>query len=300
MNPDNGNNTYQFVFSQNITTTPTTRLTISQLSVPFSWYNITSDIGNNQFVYTFTDKAATHTFTVVIPDGYYDIQTLNAYLQFSMIKNGHYLVDQFGNYKYYLEFVWNLTFYRAQVNSFVLPSSLPAGWTNPANVIQFVGAQAPTAIQLILTDTGRAGGGSAFQRSLFVYFGFYELGQTNPVTYPYSRTIGSTAGGSVLSELTPETQLAHSLSITCDYVYNPLRTSKTFAENTFVITSSDINVKYGEKISNDQFFNLWIPILANQQISQMTFTLTDQDGVLLHLQDPDVQVQFVLTDLRYS
>lgn len=305
-NLDNGNNTFEFIFSQNIVTTDTTRMTISQLSIPYSWYNITAAFGNNQFQYRFVDKAGVeHKHTVTIPNGHYDTTTLNAFLQYSMIKNGHYLVDQFGNYKYYLEFVWNLAYYRTQVNAYVLPNALPAGWTNPAGVISFVGAGAFTSFQLILTDTGRTNGGSgsgAGQRSLFVFFGFYELGQTSPPTYPISRSIpvnGTLVDTSTLGELTPEVRIAHSVSITCNYVQNPLRTSKNFAENTFVIASSDINVPYGEKISNDQFFNLWIPIVANQSIAQMRFTITDQDGELLLLQDPDVQVQFTLTDLRY-
>ncbi len=59
-----------------------------------------------------------------IPDGYYDIPALNAYLQFIMIQNGHYLVDANGNNVYFLEIVYNPTEYLCQVNSFCLPGSL--------------------------------------------------------------------------------------------------------------------------------------------------------------------------------
>ena len=68
-------------------------IALSQVSMYYSWFNITQAYNNNIIQYTWRVGAVLTTFTVTIPDGLYEVSRLNEFLQFAMIQNGHYLVD---------------------------------------------------------------------------------------------------------------------------------------------------------------------------------------------------------------
>lgn len=107
-------------------------IAVSSVSMYYSWFNITAAAQNNTFSYTWTVAGVTTTFPVVLPDGLYEIAQINAYLQFVMIQNGHYLIDASGKYVYYAEMILNPTRYAVQLNTFLVPTSLPATFTAPA------------------------------------------------------------------------------------------------------------------------------------------------------------------------
>ena len=102
LNPGNGNNQFKFDFPRQVTTTSTSRMSVSNFSVPYSWFNITQAFGNNQLAYVWFDGASNSALypsstqkggtvvNITLPDGFYDLPTMNAYLQFVMVKNGHY------------------------------------------------------------------------------------------------------------------------------------------------------------------------------------------------------------------
>lgn len=307
-NLDNGNNTFVFKFARNVTTTKTSRMSVANFSVPFSWFNITAAIGNNKISYQWTDGISTdaiHAFT--IPDGFYDLKRLNSYLQYCMGKMGHYMIDQNGNFVYFIELVQNTTYYRDQVNTFLLPQTLPAGWSMGSGINLSGPNAAPWKLpKLVLTDYNT--GTSASVTSLFTYFGFKEIGQTSPPTFPFTRKIGNdtaTSGtnppsSSTLGELSPNQTQVHSVCLTCDYIDNPLRSTELHEVSTFVVTTQNIDVPFGTDIANSNFFTTWIPLLNGQTINQMTFRLLDQEGDPLLLQDPDTNIELLITDLRYS
>jgi hypothetical protein len=110
-----------------------TYIAVSQISMYYSWYNVSSALKNNILQYSWRVGTATTTFTITIPDGLYEIAVLNELLQFAMIENGHYLVNGSGQNVYYLEMLVNPSRYAVQLNTFLVPISLPAGWTQPAS-----------------------------------------------------------------------------------------------------------------------------------------------------------------------
>jgi hypothetical protein len=110
-----------------------TYIAVSQISMYYSWYNVSSALKNNILQYTWRVGTTTTTFTITIPDGLYEIAVLNELLQFAMIENGHYLVNGSGQNVYYLEMLVNPSRYAVQLNTFLVPTSLPAGFTQPAS-----------------------------------------------------------------------------------------------------------------------------------------------------------------------
>lgn len=337
-NLDNGNNTFEFKFTRAIHTTNTTRMSVANFSVPYSWFNITAALGNNQYEYIWYDGAVTvpaesgTAFTVTMPDGYYDTSTLNAYLQFTMIKNGHYMIDDNGNYVYFLEFVNNTTQYRTQINSYKLPGlPLPTGWIKGSGITltPWISGHTFPCPKIRLTDTGKGATSTGNVVSLFVYFGLLESGQTTPPSFnpAYTETfpkVEPAVGYNVSSyvgDISPSQTQVHSICLTCEYdvcsgsvitilvvlfflcfhsyIDNPLRSTSEHPVSTFVVTTQNVSVPFGSDIANSNFFTTWIPLLGNQTISKLVFKLLDQEGDAVHLEDPDTNIELLITDLRY-
>lgn len=313
-NQGRGNNTFNFTFTRNVTTTNTSRMSVSNFSVPYSWFNITAKLGNNTMGYVWFDATSSNAgdpdspfatgkrYWIVIPDGFYDLPTLNSYLQFCMIQNGHYLIDGNGNYVYFLQFVQNLTVYREQIVSYQLPNSLAGlpGWTAGAGV-HFAGANAfpwPTP-KFTLINTGLG------TLNLFTYFGFTQPASAG---YPIYRYIPDAShpnppvgyySTSVAAESAPMATSVHSVCLTCSLIDNPLRATADHTVSTFVVTTQNVDVKFGNDIANSNFFTTWIPLLGNQTVQSLKFQLLDQEGNLIDLQDSDTNIELLLTDLRY-
>ena len=154
---DNGNNdTMIYKFPAGAVTFNRNVIAISSISLYFSWFNITSattnsEYNNNSYEYVWYGSTGASTYTVTMPDGYYEISDINAYLQSVLVSNGHYLTDSSGNYVYYLQLEVNQTEYAVQFNSYPIPSSLPSGYSNPASM-SFPSADTTPQITILSTN----------------------------------------------------------------------------------------------------------------------------------------------------
>lgn len=106
-------------------------IAIQSISMYYSWMNISSQLQNNTFSYTWTVGTTTTTYNITIPDGLYELVDLNNYFQFVMLQNGTYLINASSKNVYYAEFLVNATGYKFQINTFPVPTSLPVGYTAP-------------------------------------------------------------------------------------------------------------------------------------------------------------------------
>lgn len=319
---------------------------------------------NNDVLQHFANPtwAAGHGGTVIpvtVPDGYYSLAILNAYLQFVMQQNGHYLVDPNGNYVYYLEFVTNPNNYRLEIHSWSLPTvaawnTMQAnGWTNPGGVYNpngitfttdgghgYINGTSYVTPKIIFWDSTSkynlfAGTSTT---TTFTYFGYTVTSAPAASNVPSNNTVmfywqsapsallPSAINGignvrvipdlltnnppaptftyiknlTIPAELSPVLTPVHVVCLSCNKVDNPLRSTPQHQVSTFVITSQNISVEFGKDITNSNFFTTWIPLLANQNFQQMKFTLLDQEGNPLFLQDPDISIELLITDLRYN
>jgi hypothetical protein len=349
-NPNVGNNAFTFNFARTVTTTGTSRMGVSNFSVPYSWFNITAQLGNNKLGYIWYDSS-TYTaaglagtfgyppidnpqlnsflpansssgtqFNFTIPDGFYTLATLNSYLQFVMIQNGHYAIDTLtGNYIYFLEIAQNTIYYRDQVNSYLLPGqgAIPATWTKGAAVSGVPGTGYDTtgnvpgyghpnppstwpAPKLVLSNQGLG------VATLFDYLGFNSPSPTPAIPYQLLIPANNTAFPtnytviSTLGDVAPNQSTTHSLCLTCDFIDNPLRTNAGQSVSTFVVTTQNIDVPFGEDIAKSNLFINWIPLLGGQTLNKMNFQLLNQDGTPVLLQDDDTNIELLITDLRYN
>ncbi len=144
---DGKNNTLVYKFPSSVNFADS-EIAISQITMYYSWFNVTSNLSNNYFTFNWTNIAGGNvyqTYTITIPDGLYEVADLNNYLQFVCINANNlttafinpvpaapfYLVNSAGDNVYYAEFIVNPTAYAIQLNTYAVPIALPAGWTNP-------------------------------------------------------------------------------------------------------------------------------------------------------------------------
>jgi hypothetical protein len=258
------NSKYRFRFAST-TSFKNDQIALSNINIYFSWFNITTQYNNNFFQYIWTDGGGGYTYDVLIPDGAYEISTLNAYFQFIMVQNGHYLVDDQKNFVYYAEIVLNPTFYAVEIKTYPLPTALPTGWTNPAGVMFPAVASTP---QVIIPST-----------NIRTLLGF-DAG-----TYPSA--VQSTAYN-VLSQNTPQVATVQSVIILCSLLNNSLTNP-----NTFLYSIAPSNTQFGQLISVAVPELIFTDIVSGSYDS-FEITLVDQNYVPLVVKDNNLIIQLVV------
>ena len=265
---DNGlNDTYKYTFPNGAVNFFNDQIAVASISIFFSWFNITSAntysrYNNNVFQYVWYDLAGATTYTVTIPDGYYEIADLNAYLQYSLVQNQHYLIDGAGNFVYYLELVVNQSTYGVQLNSYPIPTALPMGWSNPAGMTFPLVASTP---QLVVLGTNNFG----------TVIGF------NAGTYP---AVTQPTNYSIVSQRAPQISPVNSLIMTCSILSNPYANP-----NTLLYSFTPSGTTFGSLI------NIQVPQFAfvdifDGQYTDFTIQFFDQSLNRIYINDPNLVV----------
>lgn len=269
---------YQFPGS---TTFKNTYIALSQINMYYSWYNISAELQNNILRYTWRTGAITTTYTITIPDGLYEVSTLNSLLQFTFIANSHYLIDATGQNVYYAEIVVNPSRYAVQINTFLVPLALPAGYSLPAGWAGFPTATCnpqiimPYAVNLILG---------------FVAGTTTDENTGNAFVPPANQTlIVKSANGtlSYLSTSAPNIQPNSSVLVSVSNIDNQ------YANPSSVLYSVVPNVAFGELIAEkppQYAFNKLIDGTYNQL--RMTFLGTNLSPIKIN--DPNMTILLVL------
>jgi hypothetical protein len=231
---------------------------VSTISMYYSWFNIDSTLyGNNVYQYRWLGS----TFTVTIPNGNYSIAQLNAYLQFVMIQNGHYLVNSSSQNVYYLEFTINPSLYVIEFTAYPIPTALPLGWSNPAAVVFPLVAETPQVI--ILSN------------------GFRDIIGFNSGTYPpvvQSTTYTKT------SDFTPQVTPVNSLVMECSLINNNLS-----IPSRLLFSFTPQNTSFGAIMTIQPPEYTWNSI-QNGFYNQFSIKFLDQNLRNVKIQDPQIVV----------
>ena len=121
--PNTANSRLEYTFpAGNVSIQKGQKLALASLQMFYSTFNITAINNNNVFSYVWVDGTE---HSVVIPNGYYTIQTLNEFLQFTMINNTHYLIDNdTNNNVYFLTMGTNASTYKVELTCFQMNATL--------------------------------------------------------------------------------------------------------------------------------------------------------------------------------
>ena len=257
-------------------------IAFASCSIYYSWFNITSQYQNNIFSYNWINGAGVATtYTINVPDGLYEIATLNQLLQFTMIQNGHYLVNGSGENVYYAEFLVNPARYAVQINTYLFPTALPAGWTNPAGV-----AFPPQSFNPVITIPAKF-------NIIVGYSAGFATNQNlnNAYVPPVSDYVSKLANGtlSYISTQAPNVQPNSSLLFSISNIDN------AYAQPTSIIYTLVPAVAVGEIINEKPPNFIWTKLI-NGTYNELRLTILGTDLQPIAINDPSITIVLVVRD----
>ena len=279
--PDGQNNKLVYKFPNSVQFKDN-YITFASASMYYSWFNITTALQNNTFSYNWIDGAGiATTYTIVIPDGLYEVSTLNKLLQFNMIQNGHYLVNAAGDYVYYAEFLVNPARYAVEINTFLFPTALPVGWTNPAAV-----PFPPQSFNPIITLPAKINAVLGFVA------GFATNQNLNnayvPPVSPYvSKLVNGTL--SYISTVAPNLQPNSSLLFSLSNIDN------AYAQPSSILYTLTPNVAVGEIINEKPPNFLWTKLI-NGTYNELRLTILGTDLSPITINDPSITIVLAIRE----
>jgi hypothetical protein len=259
------NNSFRYTFPQGSVKFKNSKVAVGNISMYYSWFNISAANSNNTFSFEWPTFAGSTTYNVTIPDGFYDVAGLNSYLQQYCISNGLYLVNASSDYVYYLELLANSNYYAIQFNSYPVPTALPVGWSNPGGITFPVVDSTP---QLIVPDT-----------NFRLLIGF------NSGTYPAAF---QATNYSKLSDFTPQITPIQSLVLACTLLSN-----KYSNPSTILYSFSPAGTSFGSIIQSQPSFPSWVDI-ADGSYSSFDIQFLDQNFNNVIINDTNIVVQLLI------
>lgn len=260
-------------------------IAVSSVNMYYSWFNITEALGNNTFSYTWTVGGVVNLRTIVIPDGLYQVSTLNDLLQFNMINNGDYLIETAsGDYVYYAEFVLNTSRYAVQINTYLVPTSLPVGYTQPPTFSGY-----PTiACNPIITLPAKF-------NELFGYIPGFTTDNNigNPVGIPATTTYVSknqaTGTISYISTTAPNLQPNSSIYFALSNINNP------YSIPSSIIYALATNANVGDIIQERPPQFMWNKLIDGTY-NQLTLTFLGANFQPIVIRDPQMTILLTIKD----
>jgi len=246
---------------------------VSSITLPYSFYNVSSYYNNRTFSLIFPTAATTTTISVTLPEGFYSVTDINSYIQQICIDNGAYLIDASANNVYYQQLVYNTTYYAVQLLLFSVPTTLPTGYSRPTSGIYSGVSSLPTTAYVPRFYLASSG-------SIASIIGFVA-GATYPTTV-------TTTSQSLSSTLTPVGSTVNSIIMQCSLVNNPVTVPSD------ILDSMPINnTSFGSNITYDPSFEKYIT-LSNGTFNNFTFSFRDQNLNEIYARDPNVSITLII------
>lgn len=283
---DGSNNKLVYNFPNSVNLTGK-YIAISSISMYYSWFNITSTSNNNKFTFTWTAGVTTTTYTVIIPDGFYEISTINNYIQFFCILNNLYWTKSGENY-YPIDMFVNASRYAIQLNTFLIPTSTPVGATIP---IGFPGW--PTTTQnSVVTIPANFNKIIGFAINFTTY---NNLGFPTPPPYSPNSLVNINTLGTIsyLSSISPNVQPNNNVLFSISNIASP------YSQPNNIIYSLNPSVTVGEQIYEVPPNYAWVKLLDGTYNS-LRLSLLNNILEPLQIQDPNMTFLLVIRDANES
>ena len=271
------NTTFKYNFIQGGFTIRDMEMCVSSITLPYSFYNVSSYYANRTFSLIFPTAATTTTINVTLPEGFYTVTDINSYIQQVCIDYGAYLIDSTGNYVYYQQLAYNTTYYAVQLLLFSVPTTLPTGYSyataGSLGSIYTSAIKLPTTAytpQFVLASSG----------SIATIIGF-----TVGATYPSSQ---QSTSQSFSSTLTPVGSTVNSIIMQCSLVNNPVTVPSDILDSMPIKETS-----FGSNITYDPSFEKFIS-LSNGTFNNFTFSFRDQNLNEIYARDPNASITLII------
>lgn len=273
------------------------RLSLTNLNLYNSWYNISAARHNNTFQYIYPEASAFVTHTVVLPDGSFEtVDEINDHFQLALLANGDYLVhydNETGESTIdtFMSLTASTYAYAYNITLSQLPATItanspndtsPTGWYAPA-----AGYVTPVASAVNASDEN-------FTPQFIIPATSAGAGTTNPNgSTSFSKVMGIVPGtyGSntinsgqliVTSTFAPQIQYTSVVYVACNLV-NMGDTNR----NPNVFFQFVPNAPFGELVIVVPPYPVFVPV-ADSFYSYIQITLFDENLNPLQMNDPQV------------
>ena len=271
------NTSFKYNFIQGGFQVKDMEMCVSSITLPYSFYNVSSYYNNRTFSLVFPTAATTTTINVILPEGFYTVTDINSYIQQVCIDYGAYLIDSTGNYVYYQQLVYNATYYAVQLLLFLVPTTLPTGYSyataGASGSIYTTSAKLPTTAYVPRFSLASSG-------SIATIIGFAA-----GATYP---SAVSTTSQSLSSTLVPVGSTVNSLILQCSLVYNPCTVPSDVLDSMPIKDTS-----FGSNITYDPSFEKYVS-LSNGTFNNFTFSFRDQNLNEIYARDPNCSITLII------
>ena len=281
--PDGQNNklVYNFPNSVNL---KDKYIAVSSVSMYYSWFNITSAFNNNTFSYTWTAATTTTTYTIVIPDGLYQIADINSYIQFCCIQNSTYWTISGVNY-YPFELLIDAPRYAIQLNTYLIPTlaNVPSGTTTPSGFLGWPSTTQNSVITIPANFNNIIGFAAGF--TSYNNFG-------NPSGVPATtKYVSKNSAGTIsyLSTSSPQVQQNNNVLFSISNINNP------YSQPSSIIYSLNPNVAVGELIIERPPNFMWNKLIDGTY-NQLRLTLLGSNLQPLLINDPNMTILLTIRD----
>lgn len=148
-------NVFQYNFPAGSLTVPEgATMTINQITIPYSWRNVSSALGNNTFRYYLPDSTNTQQpYTVTLADGFYTVNDIQTALYAVMKTNGHYWYNTQANYNQQFQFTGQIT----GGNTLTLDAGYKQVQLQIGYVVQYVATGGTSYTSTIITSVAAGG-----------------------------------------------------------------------------------------------------------------------------------------------
>jgi len=287
--PDGKNNTLVYNFPNSIQLKDK-QIAVSKIIMYYSWFNILSSYLNNSFSYTWTVGGVSTVYNVVIPDGLYNITDINSYLQFTMISNGHYLINNNNSNVYYAEMIVNQNRYAIQTNTYQVPTSLPTGWSQPSNFAGYPTVSFNPIITYPL-NFNKIVGYTPVANVVFSSSDNIGNAYIPPSPSADNYYVSKNGGGtlSYLSNINPDVQPNSSIYLSISNINNP------YAQPSSILYAITPNVSIGEQIIESPPNFMWNKMIDGTY-NQLRLQFLGIDIQPITLRDPNMTIMLVIKD----
>lgn len=262
------------VFNALTTVAPYNRLTINlrglnlqdrkiglkKLNLYYSWPNI-NNATTVQIAWRIGASYNTFNWTLPAKSNYKSATVLNQALQSFCINNGLYLKNATGDNVYFLEIESNEVSYKIDLNLFLVPTSLPVGYTAPSN---FVGYPSVSVTPRFTIPSGS------------------EL--SNLIGFAAQLYDGNTAAASYSSTYVPQFNPVSCIFVCCNVAKNDVPINGSTVIQAFTSRGAE----YGSMIEVAPSQISYYDVDSNS--NNLEITLYDQNFNQLYVQDPQLTV----------
>lgn len=240
---------------------------LSNITIPYSWFNISKFYNNTNFTYNYPNATGGFdTYSFDFQDGFYTQSDINNYIHNYMISQSQYLIDDNGNYVFFINFFVDTAYYANQFILQQIPISLPAGWSSPTGYITPLNQDAP---QVVFNSTG----------------GLNSICGFSAGTYP--PTVVSSTDYSILSNITPNATNVNDVVIRTNLAYN-------FCSNpTDVLDAFNVNGSFGSNLAYYPNYEKWINVKSGTYNNFFVY-LQDQNLGQIQANDTNVLISLLL------